>query len=246
MLVSPEATYSLCSKRVTRPARSELLAPPEASYSPRPKQVARPARSELLAPLEACCSPCSERVARPARSELLALLGASCSLHSKGIARCALSIRAAVLEPYQYSCSKSADSLALRVSPALLRTVPLHRTGRTGQFDFTDAIWFTVRFKFSLPENLSKKDFFFGGGRTELGSTPSPSGSAAFLPVDFRIGWQPGARKNRRFTFKLEAGLYGTTYSKKITDYYDTSKVLSKKIIFLVSPRTTIGLAVRF
>ena len=44
---------------------------------------------------------------------MLALLGASCSLHSKGIARCALSIRAAVLEPYQYRCSKSADSRAL-------------------------------------------------------------------------------------------------------------------------------------
>ena len=73
-------------------------------------------------------------------------------------------------------------------------------------------------------------------GRTELGSTPSPSGSAAFLPVDFRIGWQPGARKNRRFAFKLEAGLYGTTYGEKN----------SKKTIFLVSPRTTIGLAVRF
>ena len=113
----------------------------------------------LLAPLGACYSPRSERVARPARSELLAPPEASCSLRAKGIARCALSIRAAVLEPYQYSCSKSADSLALRVSPALLRTVPLHRTGRTGQFDFTDAIWFTVRFKFSLPENLSKKDF---------------------------------------------------------------------------------------
>ena len=147
-----------------------------------------------------------------------------------------------MLEPYQYSCSKSADSPALRVSPALLRTVPLHRTGRTGQFDFTDAIWFTVRFKFSLPENLNKKDFW---GRTELGSTPSPSGSATFLPVDFRIGWQPGARKNRRFAFKLEAGLYGTTYGEK-NSTNDGNKVLSKKTIFLVSPRTTIGLAVRF
>ena len=90
----------LCSERVARPARSELLAPPEASCSPRSKRVARPTRSVLLTPL-----------------------GASCSLHSKGIARSALSIRAAVLEPYQYSCSKTADSPALRVSPALLRTV---------------------------------------------------------------------------------------------------------------------------
>ena len=155
-----EACYSPRPKRLTRPARSDLLAPPEATYSPRPKRVARPARSELLAPLGASCSPHSERVAHPARSELLAPLEATYSLHSKGIARCALSIRAAVLEPYQYSCSKTADSPALRVSPALLRTVSLHRTGRTGQYEFTDAIWFTVRFKFSGKENLSKKDFW--------------------------------------------------------------------------------------
>lgn len=86
-------------------------------------------------------------------------------------------------------------------------------------------------------------DFYTSYG---LGVGINTNGSAAFLPVDFRIGWQPGARKNRRFAFKLETGLYGTTYSEKITDYYDTSKVLSKKTIFLVSPRTTIGLAVRF
>ncbi|MGP1564811.1 MAG: hypothetical protein ACTTHU_05210 [Treponema sp.] len=86
-------------------------------------------------------------------------------------------------------------------------------------------------------------DFYTSYG---LGVGINTIGSAAFLPVDFRIGWQPGARKNRRFTFKLEAGLYGMAYSEKITDYYDTSKVLSKKTIFLVSPRTTIGLAVRF
>ena len=223
MLVSPEATYSPRSERVARLARSVLLAPPEASNSPRPKRVARPARSVLLAPLGACCS-----------------------LRAKGIARCALSIRAAVLEPYQYSCSKSADSLALRVSPALLRTVPLHRTGRTGQFDFTDAIWFTVRFKFSLPENLSKKDFFFGGGAHRAGQYTFTERFSCLSSCRFPHRLAARRNKNRRFAFKLEAGLYGTTYSKKITDYHDTSKVLSKKTIFLVSPRTTIGLAVRF
>ena len=76
-------------------------------------------------------------------------------------------------------------------------------------------------------------DFYTSYG---LGVGINTNGSAAFLPVDFRIGWQPGARKNRRFTFKLEAGLYGTIYGEKN----------SKKTIFLVSPRTTIGLAVRF
>ncbi len=76
-------------------------------------------------------------------------------------------------------------------------------------------------------------DFYTSYG---LGVGINTNGSAAFLPVDFRIGWQPGARKNRRFAFKLEAGLYGTTYGEKN----------SKKTIFLVSPRITIGLAVRF
>ena len=67
------------SKRVARPARSELLAPPEASCSPCSKRVTRPARSELHASLEASCSPRPKRVARPARSELHALPEASCS-----------------------------------------------------------------------------------------------------------------------------------------------------------------------
>ena len=38
-------------------------------------------------------------------------------LRSKQVARCALSIRAAVLENYQYSCSKSADSRARSDTP---------------------------------------------------------------------------------------------------------------------------------
>ena len=63
-----EACYSPRSERVTRLARSVLLAPLEACYSPRSKRVSRPARSELLAPPEASCSPCSKRVARLARS----------------------------------------------------------------------------------------------------------------------------------------------------------------------------------
>ena len=40
-----------------------------------------------------------------------------CTLCSKQVARCALSIRAAVLETYQYRCSKSADSRALSNTP---------------------------------------------------------------------------------------------------------------------------------
>ena len=63
-----EACYSPRSERVTRLARSVLLAPLGACYSPRSERVARPARSVLLAPPEACCSPRPKRVARPARS----------------------------------------------------------------------------------------------------------------------------------------------------------------------------------
>ena len=59
----------------------------EACYSPRSKRVARPARSELLAPLEASCSPCSKRVARPDRSVSLALLEGCRSLCSKRVVR---------------------------------------------------------------------------------------------------------------------------------------------------------------
>ena len=78
-----EACYSPRSKRVTRLARSVLLALPEASCSPRSKRVARPARSELVAPLGACYSPHSKRVSRLARSELVAPLGACCSPRSE-------------------------------------------------------------------------------------------------------------------------------------------------------------------
>ena len=78
-----EACYSPCSKRVTRLARSVLLALLEACYSPRSERVTRLARSVLLAPLGACCSLRPKRVARPARSELLAPLGACCSPRSE-------------------------------------------------------------------------------------------------------------------------------------------------------------------
>ena len=61
------------SKRVARPARSELFAPPEASCSPRPKRVARPARSELFASLEARQHLCPERGGTPVPNETVPL-----------------------------------------------------------------------------------------------------------------------------------------------------------------------------
>ena len=50
-------------------------------------------------------------------AEVVPRSGCGCTLCSKQVARCALSIRAAVLETYQYRCSKSADSRALSNTP---------------------------------------------------------------------------------------------------------------------------------
>ena len=61
-----------------------------------------------MAELQQAASLCAEVVPRS---------GCGCTLCSKQVARCALSIRAAVLETYQYRCSKSADSRALSNTP---------------------------------------------------------------------------------------------------------------------------------
>ena len=61
-----------------------------------------------MAELQQAASLCAEVVPRS---------GCGCTLCSKQVARCALSIRAAVLETYQYRCSKSADTRALSAPP---------------------------------------------------------------------------------------------------------------------------------
>ena len=77
------------------------------------------------------------------------------------------------------------------------------------------------------------------------------AGGAAFLPFDARIGWQPGARKNNRFAFKLETVLFGNTYGDNRYEYINGTEGkklddISVKTHFVFSPRLNIGLAVRF
>ena len=61
--------------------------------------------------------PARSRGAASLGVEVLPRSGCGGTLCSKQVARCALSIRAAVLETYQYRCSKSADSRALSNAP---------------------------------------------------------------------------------------------------------------------------------
>lgn len=91
-------------------------------------------------------------------------------------------------------------------------------------------------------------DFYVSYG---LGLGINTAGGAAFLPFDARIGWQPGARKNNRFAFKLETVLFGSTYGDnryKIINGTNGEKLddISVKTHFIISPRLNIGLAVRF
>ena len=91
-------------------------------------------------------------------------------------------------------------------------------------------------------------DFYVSYG---FGLGINTAGGAAFLPFDARIGWQPGARKNNRFAFKLETVLFGNTYGDNRYEYSNGTEGkklddISVKTHFIISPRLNIGLAVRF
>ena len=91
-------------------------------------------------------------------------------------------------------------------------------------------------------------DFYVSYG---FGLGINTAGGAAFLPFDARIGWQPGARKNNRFAFKLETVLFGNTYGDNRYEYINGTRGkklddISVKTHFVISPRLNIGLAVRF
>ena len=91
-------------------------------------------------------------------------------------------------------------------------------------------------------------DFYVSYG---FGLGINTAGGAAFLPFDARIGWQPGARKNNRFAFKLETVLFGSTYGENRYENINGKKGkklddISVKTHFIISPRLNIGLAVRF
>ena len=91
-------------------------------------------------------------------------------------------------------------------------------------------------------------DFYVSYG---FGLGINTAGGAAFLPFDARIGWQPGARKNNRFAFKLETVLFANTYGDNRYEYINGTRGkkldnISVKTHFVISPRLNIGLAVRF
>ena len=91
-------------------------------------------------------------------------------------------------------------------------------------------------------------DFYVSYG---FGLGINTAGGAAFLPFDARIGWQPGARKNNRFAFKLETVLFANTYGDNRYEKINGTRGkkldnISVKTHFVISPRLNIGLAVRF
>lgn len=97
---------------------------------------------------------------------------------------------------------------------------------------------------------LAMADFWFWDFYTSygLGMGINTVGGAAFIPFDWRIGWEPGSRKNNRVQFKLEMGLFGTTYGAKVYDYYNRSStgLMRTELRYIVTPKLNIGVAVRF
>ncbi|MCI6186419.1 MAG: hypothetical protein MR739_04495 [Spirochaetia bacterium] len=105
-----------------------------------------------------------------------------------------------------------------------------------------------IPFNFLVFGSLWWWDFYVSYG---FGLGINTAGGAAFLPFDARIGWQPGARKNNRFAFKLETVLFGNTYGDNRYEYINGTEGkklddISVKTHFVFSPRLNIGLAVRF
>ena len=105
-----------------------------------------------------------------------------------------------------------------------------------------------IPFNFLAFGSLWWWDFYVSYG---FGLGINTAGGAAFLPFDARIGWQPGARKNNRFAFKLEKVLFGNTYGDNRYEYINGTEGkklddISVKTHFVFSPRLNIGLAVRF
>ena len=95
---------------------------------------------------------------------------------------------------------------------------------------------------------LAMADFWFWDFYTSygLGVGINTVGKAAFIPFDLRIGWEPGARKNNRVQFKLEAGLFVNTYGSKTNERENGITYQTTQIKYIVSPKMNIGLAVRF
>ena len=68
---------------------------------------------------------------------------------------------------------------------------------------------------------------------------------AAFIPVDLRFGWQPGfLKKDSGFSFKIEAGLFGSVHSDSISIGPDNATYDDAR--FIAAPGVNIGAAYKF
>lgn len=71
-------------------------------------------------------------------------------------------------------------------------------------------------------------------------------GGFGFIPADVRLGWQPGSRKNKRCSFKMELASMGTT--KALVTFrgaYNNSEYDVTKIVYAAAPRFIFGVAVK-
>lgn len=68
---------------------------------------------------------------------------------------------------------------------------------------------------------------------------------AAFIPVDLRLGWQPGfLKKDSGLSFKIEAGLFGSVHSDSISIGSDNATYDDAR--FIAAPGVNIGAAYKF
>lgn len=70
-------------------------------------------------------------------------------------------------------------------------------------------------------------------------------GGAGFIPLDLRFGWQPGfLKKDSGFSFKIEAGLFGSVHSDSISIGPDNATYDDAR--FMAAPGVNIGAAYKF
>ena len=70
-------------------------------------------------------------------------------------------------------------------------------------------------------------------------------GGAGFIPLDLRFGWQPGfLKKDSGFSFKIEAGLFGSVHSDSISIGSDNATYDDAR--FIAAPGVNIGAAYKF
>lgn len=98
---------------------------------------------------------------------------------------------------------------------------------------------------FNSNDILAFASFWFGDWYTTygFGFGINTVGGASVIPVDLRIGWQPGARNNQRVSFKGEFSLMGSTWGQRYIS--NTTGAVINKFNFRVIPLLNLGIAVR-